>query len=166
MAIFMLRKLRKEHQDGHAPYDAYLDGFVDSGRFLWKQASIECHLAETARGETAVSLHPRPSTFTARRSVNVAVNVLVQTQDRGKSEATLSCLAPRYHSGDAHCSRNRPESTKPSRKVQSRARIEWPVLGTILLLTSTLSGKLGMAFQRVPIMPRFDHALSSLGGDA
>jgi hypothetical protein len=31
----------KEHQDGHAPYDAVLDGFVDSGRFLGQQASPE-----------------------------------------------------------------------------------------------------------------------------
>ena len=43
-------------------------------------------LAETARGETAVSLHQIRSTFTARRSVNVAVNGLVQTQDRGYSK--------------------------------------------------------------------------------
>ena len=31
--------LADEHQNGHAPYDAVLDGFVDSGRFLRKQAS-------------------------------------------------------------------------------------------------------------------------------
>ena len=38
MAIFMLIE-PKTHQDDHAPYDAVLDGFVDSGRFLRKQAS-------------------------------------------------------------------------------------------------------------------------------
>jgi hypothetical protein len=38
MAIFTLIE-PKEHQDGHAPYDAVLDGFVDSGRFLGQQAS-------------------------------------------------------------------------------------------------------------------------------
>jgi hypothetical protein len=40
MAIFVLIAPQKEHQDGHAPYDAVLDGFVDSGRFLRKQASL------------------------------------------------------------------------------------------------------------------------------
>ena len=40
MVIFMLIELN-EHQDGHAPYDAVLDGFVDSGRFLGHQASPE-----------------------------------------------------------------------------------------------------------------------------
>ena len=35
MAIFMhLSSELKEDQNGHAPYDAVLDGFVDSGRFL------------------------------------------------------------------------------------------------------------------------------------
>lgn len=38
-------------------------------------------LAETARGEVALCSHPRRSTFTARRSVNVAVNGLEPTQD-------------------------------------------------------------------------------------
>ncbi len=28
-----------EHENGHAPDDAVLDGFVDSGRFLGQQAS-------------------------------------------------------------------------------------------------------------------------------
>jgi len=36
MAIFMLIE---PTQDGHAPYDAVLDGFIDSGRFLGQQAS-------------------------------------------------------------------------------------------------------------------------------
>ena len=40
MVIFMLIELN-EHQDGHAPYDAVLDGFVDLGRFLGQQASSE-----------------------------------------------------------------------------------------------------------------------------
>jgi hypothetical protein len=40
MPIFMLIEL-KEDQSGHAPYDAVLDGFVDSGRFLGQQASSE-----------------------------------------------------------------------------------------------------------------------------
>ena len=40
MNIFMLIEL-KEDQSGHAPYDAVLDGFVDSGRFLGQQASSE-----------------------------------------------------------------------------------------------------------------------------
>ena len=40
MPIFMLIEL-KEDQSGHAPDDAYLDGFVDSGRFLGQQASSE-----------------------------------------------------------------------------------------------------------------------------
>ena len=43
-------------------------------------------LAETAKGGTAVSSHPIRYTFTARRSVKVAVNGLVQTQDRGYSK--------------------------------------------------------------------------------
>ena len=43
-------------------------------------------LAETARGEVALCSHPRRSTFTARRSVNVAVNGLRPTQDRGYSK--------------------------------------------------------------------------------
>ena len=43
-------------------------------------------LAETARGEVAFYSHPRRSTFTASRSVNVAVNGLKQNQDRGYSE--------------------------------------------------------------------------------
>ena len=35
MAIFMhLSSDLKEDKNGHAPYDAVLDGFVDSGRFL------------------------------------------------------------------------------------------------------------------------------------
>ena len=34
MAIFMLIEPAKSTQDGHAPYDAVLDGFIDSGRFL------------------------------------------------------------------------------------------------------------------------------------
>jgi hypothetical protein len=38
MAIFMLIEVRAT-QDGHAPYDAVLDGFIDSGRFLGQQAS-------------------------------------------------------------------------------------------------------------------------------
>ena len=45
-------------------------------------------LAETARGEVAFYSHPRRSTFTARRSVNVAVNGLKPNQDRGYSELT------------------------------------------------------------------------------
>ena len=36
-------------------------------------------LAETARGEVALCSHPRRSTFTVRRSVNVAVNGLKPT---------------------------------------------------------------------------------------
>ena len=40
MPIFTLLEL-KEAQDGHALYDAVLDGFVDSGRFLGQQASSE-----------------------------------------------------------------------------------------------------------------------------
>ena len=43
-------------------------------------------LAGTARGETAACSHPRRSTFTARRSVNVAVNGLEPAQHRGYSE--------------------------------------------------------------------------------
>ena len=43
-------------------------------------------LAETARGGVALCSHPRRSTFTARRSVNVAVNGLKPNQDRGYSE--------------------------------------------------------------------------------
>ena len=43
-------------------------------------------LAETARGEVALSSHPIRSKFTARRSVNVAVNGLKPTQDRGYSK--------------------------------------------------------------------------------
>ena len=43
-------------------------------------------LAEMERGVTAVYSHTRRATFTARRSVNVAVNGLVQTQDRGYSK--------------------------------------------------------------------------------
>jgi hypothetical protein len=41
MAIFMLiePESRKSTLDGHAPYDAVLDGFIDSGRFLGQQAS-------------------------------------------------------------------------------------------------------------------------------
>ena len=42
--------------------------------------------AETTRGETAACSHPRRYTFTARRSVNVAVNGLEPAQDRGYSE--------------------------------------------------------------------------------
>ena len=48
--------------------------------------SIIYALAETARDEVASFSHPRRSTFTARRSVNVAVNGLEPTQDRGYSE--------------------------------------------------------------------------------
>ena len=40
MPIFMIIEL-KEDQNGHAPNDAVFDGFVDSGRFLQKQASSE-----------------------------------------------------------------------------------------------------------------------------
>ena len=43
-------------------------------------------LAETVRGEVALCSHSRRSTFTAHRSVNVAVNGLRPTQDRGYSE--------------------------------------------------------------------------------
>ena len=39
-AILVLIEL-KEDQNGHAPNDAVFDGFVDSGRFLQKQASSE-----------------------------------------------------------------------------------------------------------------------------
>ena len=42
-------------------------------------------LAETARGEVVLCSNPRRSKFTARRSVNVAVNGLEPTQDRGYS---------------------------------------------------------------------------------
>ena len=47
---------------------------------------------------------------------------------RPKTEATLSCRAPRYHSEDAQCPRNRPESTKPSRTASSGA---WPSCGEL-----------------------------------
>ena len=40
MPIFMIIELI-EDQSGHAPDDAFLDGFVDSGRFLGQQASSE-----------------------------------------------------------------------------------------------------------------------------
>ena len=43
--------------------------------------------------------------------------------NRPKTEAILSCRAPRYHSEDACCPRNRPESTKPSRTASYGA---WP----------------------------------------
>ena len=43
-------------------------------------------LAQTARCEIAFCSHPRRSTFTHRRSVNVAVNGLEPTQDRGNSK--------------------------------------------------------------------------------
>ena len=45
--------------------------------------------------------------------------------NRPKTEATLSCRAPRYHSEDACCPRNRPESTKPSRTASSGAWPSW-----------------------------------------
>ena len=48
--IFMLIEL-KEDQNGHAPNDAILDGFVELGRFLLKQASSECYLGARRDGE-------------------------------------------------------------------------------------------------------------------
>ena len=44
MAVLVLFQLN-EHQNGHAPNDAVLDGFVYSGRFLRKQAST-AHLLD------------------------------------------------------------------------------------------------------------------------
>ena len=40
-----------EHENGHAPDDAVLGGFIDSGRFLGQQASTECHLRARRDGE-------------------------------------------------------------------------------------------------------------------
>ena len=40
-----------EHENGRAPDDAVLDGFVEMGRFLRKQASTECHLRARRDGE-------------------------------------------------------------------------------------------------------------------
>jgi hypothetical protein len=40
-----------EHENGHAPDDAVLDGFVALGRFLGKQASPERHLRARRDGE-------------------------------------------------------------------------------------------------------------------
>ena len=40
-----------EHENGHAPDDAVLDGFVELGRFLRKQASTERHLRARRDGE-------------------------------------------------------------------------------------------------------------------
>ena len=40
MATLVLFEL-DEHENGHAPDDAILDGFVDSERFLGQQASSE-----------------------------------------------------------------------------------------------------------------------------
>ena len=51
MATLVLNASRKEDQHGHAPYDAVLDDFVDSGRFLRKPASPECHLRARRDGE-------------------------------------------------------------------------------------------------------------------
>ena len=50
MATLVLFQL-DDHENGHAPYDAVLDGFVDSGRFLRKPASPECHLRARRDGE-------------------------------------------------------------------------------------------------------------------
>ena len=44
MAVLVLFQL-DEHQNGPAPYDAFLDGFIDSRRFLQKQAST-AHLLD------------------------------------------------------------------------------------------------------------------------
>ena len=50
MATLVLIQL-EEHENGHAPDDAVLDGFVELGRFLQKPASPECHLRTRTDGE-------------------------------------------------------------------------------------------------------------------
>ena len=47
MATLVLFQL-DEHENGHAPDDAFLDGFVELGRFLLKPASSECYLGARA----------------------------------------------------------------------------------------------------------------------
>ena len=52
-------------------------------------------LAETARGEVVLCSNPRRSKFTARRSVNVAVNGLEPTQDGATLTFFMSAFAER-----------------------------------------------------------------------
>ena len=47
------------HPDGHARYETVLDDFVDSGRFLGQEASLECHLGTRQVSAASVSdLYP------------------------------------------------------------------------------------------------------------
>ena len=47
------------HPDGHARYEMVLDDFVDSGRFLGQEASLECHLGTRQVSVASVSdLYP------------------------------------------------------------------------------------------------------------
>lgn len=51
MTVMVLFLRLEEHENGHAPDDPVLDGFVDLGRFLGKQASPERHLRARRDGE-------------------------------------------------------------------------------------------------------------------
>ena len=47
------------HPEGHARYETVLDDFVDSGRFLGQEASLECHLSTRQVSLASVSdLYP------------------------------------------------------------------------------------------------------------
>ena len=82
MAVLVLFQL-DEHENGLRQMTLFsmVSSIWDDSFGIQHLPSAIYALAETARVEPAVCSHPRRSTFTARRSVNVAVNGLEPTQD-------------------------------------------------------------------------------------
>jgi hypothetical protein len=77
------KEARREDQSGHAPDDAVLDGFVDSGRFLGQQASSELYL-----GARQLRVAPVLGRFQTIQS-----NVHRSNNPRGLSRSVEFCRA-------------------------------------------------------------------------